>query len=207
MTATSAPPPNLSGPGSSRTNATGDYPAARSVMNPTKVRMGQQTFPVGWTLATREAQIGRTRRLAAYPTPGTEPIPSYWETAKGLTNFFQDPSDPITGKLEAKGIPKELVKAYLEREYEQWVKDHWHAPVQPTYAQTAEFLKLWEANKNPEAALLRRGYAIEKDLAHARGARREKLLSALSSLSLVLTYKTFGNVYGPDYLPKGGALR
>jgi hypothetical protein len=186
---------------------TGNYPVAQAVTLPARADTTKPNPTTGWTLASREAQIGPARRLAEYPAPGTEPIPSYWENAKGLTSFFEDPSDPITGKLEAKGIPKEVAKKFLQHEYEKWAKAHWRAPVQPTYSQTAEFLKLWDTSEHPQAALLSRGFAIEKDIVHARGARRERLLSALSSLSLVLTYKTFGDVYGPTYLPEGGALR
>jgi hypothetical protein len=57
--ASSAPPPNLSSGTTSRTAGTGDYPVAQVVTNPTTPPLTPPSPGTRWTLASREAQVGR----------------------------------------------------------------------------------------------------------------------------------------------------
>jgi hypothetical protein len=152
---------------------------------------------------------GRSKRLLADIGPGTDPIPS--DDFGGYGDLIQDALDPeeTLGKKLRPG-QQEIAEAYAERRWRNFLKEHWQSPVQPSRAQGIEFYNLWEqlvkANvDDKEAVMLRRAYAIEKDIDSAPpGPRRDRLLGAVAAISLLLTLETRNRVYGPSYLRYGG---
>lgn len=123
---------------------------------------------------------GRERRLQGMRHVSVDPY-----GPGGLAEQLNEIFDPTL----AKGAPGE--SDVVRRYFNALVERHWSAPVDPTFAQTGEFYRLWRSNPHdPAMVLLRRGWAIQKDLESAQGAYRQRLLGAISSLSVVLAIQT-----------------
>jgi len=123
--ASSAPPPNLSSGTTSRTDATGSYPAAQTVTVPTKPPVTPPSPGTGWTLASREAQVGRVADatdneddvlvLPGTRTPGSRGVtlvtaPTAWPTVGPPVPIPALPSPghsgtSAAGKGKSVGIP------------------------------------------------------------------------------------------------------
>jgi hypothetical protein len=120
--ATPAPPPNLAAPGTSRTGPSGEYPAAKPVTTSTAAATNPGRL-AGWTLASREARVGRVHTGTATSRGGRR--------LAGTPGSF--PEDPLGAGLEDLDRIKAAIDDIHFREaannadeqWRRWVETHW----------------------------------------------------------------------------------